>query len=128
MYKFYFEIEGETSSNLDVTILEIDPCEGKSLCMDYLDEDNPAKMKPHIRMVTKDKDNPPGSSGILVPEREFDKRKLDLIIGKHEFNALPETIKELSRKLWYGVENWPSWKSDKTSNYFLVVDGKAVHF
>jgi hypothetical protein len=33
--------------------------------MDSLDEDNPAKLKPAIRMIIKDKE--PSSFGILVP-------------------------------------------------------------
>ena len=91
--------------------------------MDSLDEDNPAKLKPAIRMIIKEKE--PSSFGILFPEREFDKRKLDQILGKHEFNAQPQTIKELARKLWYGTSDW---KSDKTSGYSLIVDGKAINF
>jgi hypothetical protein len=91
--------------------------------MDSLDEDNPAKLKPAIRMIIKEKE--PSSFGILLPEREFDKRKLDQILGKHEFNAQPQTIKELAKKLWYGISDW---KSDETSGYSLIVDGKAVNF
>ena len=91
--------------------------------MDSLDEDNPAKLKPAIRMIIKDKE--PSSFGILVPERDFDKRKLDQILGKHEFNAQPQTIKELARKLWHGVSDW---KSDEISGYSLFVDGKAIDF
>ena len=92
--------------------------------MDSLDSDNSAKMKPAIRMITK-KTGPSQYDKILVPEREFDKRKLDQILGKHEFNALPETIKELARKLWHGISDW---NSDQTSKYFLLVDGKGVNF
>ena len=91
--------------------------------MDSLDEDNPAKLKPAIRMIIKEKE--PSSFGILFPEREFDKRKLDQILGKHEFNAQPQTIKELAKKLWYGISDW---KSDKISGYSLIVDGKTVNF
>ena len=92
--------------------------------MDSLDEGNSAKIKPAIRMVVKEKE--PSSFGVLVPEREFDKKKLDQILGKHEFNANPQTIKELARKLWYGIEH--GWESDKISGYSLIVDGKGINF
>ena len=91
--------------------------------MDSLEEDNPAKIKPVIKMVIKEA--PPNSFGILVPERNFDRIKLDQIIGKHEFNANPQTIKELARKLWDGSD---SWHSHKSRRYILFVDGKAIHF
>jgi hypothetical protein len=91
--------------------------------MDSLDEGNPAKLNTAIRMIIHKEDS--SSFGALIPERDFDKMKLDQIFGKHEFNAQPETIKELARKLWYGVG---SWDSDKTSKYALIVDGKAVNW
>lgn len=92
--------------------------------MDSLDSGNPAKLKPAIRMVIKDKqDN--SSFGILAPERKFDEQKLDEIFGKHEFNANPQTIIDLAKRIYNGVSDW---KTDKNSGYILFVDGKPIHF
>jgi len=84
--------------------------------MDSLLPDNPAKIKPAIQLIT----SPQGS---LIPKSEFDKKKLDQILGKHEFNALPETIMALYKKVWEGTNEY---KYDWNSGYSLLIDGKGI--
>ena len=91
--------------------------------MDALDPDNSAKIKPVIYMIVQD--------NVLKPEREFDRKKLDQILGKHEFNSWPDTIKSIEKKLWFGPE-CPEWFGEKqsfdtpTSGYTLFVNGMPV--
>lgn len=86
---------------------------------DSLDPDNPAKLKPIIQLVTVD--------GELHPKTDFDRKKLDLIIGKHEFNPWPETVRSIEKRLWEVVRTQFGYKTDQNSGYFLLIDGKGVN-
>ena len=56
--------------------------------MESLDPSNPAKIQPAINLKTVDK--------TLVPASDFDRRLLDKLLGKHEFNIF--SAKEIERK------------------------------
>lgn len=84
--------------------------------MDALDEDNPSKMQPLIKLVTT-------IDGTLIGDQKFDQDKLDEIFGKHEFNRF--CVKDIARKLWRGTEMWGGGVKNK--GYFLLIDGMGVN-
>jgi len=48
---------------------------------------------------------------LLISENESDNDILDEIMGKHEFDAYPNVIEDLKKRLW------------KSNHYILVIDG-----
>ena len=87
--------------------------------MDGLAADNSAKLKPVIQLMRSHE----GWAGSLVPKSEFDRKKLDQIIGRHEFNVLPQTVMSLYKQLWDGTSDF---KTDQNSGYSLLIDGKGA--
>ena len=109
-----FDIRQNKSVN---EIRTAQPSENYRRLMDSLDEGNPAKIEPVIHLITS-------SEGNLVPKTDFDREKLDLVIGRHEFNRFPESVREIAKKLKIGRVGRVGF--DRNMTYELIVDGKNV--
>ena len=82
--------------------------------MESLDPSNPAKIQPAINLKTVDK--------TLVPASDFDRRLLDKLLGKHEFNIF--SAKEIERKLTQGTKD--QFGNTMNESRDLLIDGMGV--